>query len=725
MQSLFRRKSLVVWGLPLLAAGLTTALLFGALILASVEADQSASKRQQGLLNLVVAKLETSVAHNQESVTVWDDAVQRVQQEDIEWMESNLGEWMHTYFQHDAALVLTAKSDLVYEFIAAPQPSPSATDIVAVAKPMIERLRQRLKAGETSDSSTILSIGEDDLLDIRGRAAIVSAKPIVSDSGEIEQEPGMQHVHVAVRYLDGILLQQLEADYLFNNLAFVRTPAAEGGHSSVALRSSSGETIGYFQWQPFSPGSSVIRAVYPVILLVGLSVFTVMSFLCQGIWRRSRSLAASQSELRHLAMHDPLTGLVNRARFNRVLEERLASEASGKASAVLFVDLDHFKAVNDTHGHPVGDALIKEVALRLLEVAPSALVCRLGGDEFTLLCDIEDQPAIEQLAEQIVARLRMPFLIDGRHITVGASVGIAISSPGLDATDITRHADIALYHAKAAGRNTYAVFGTHMEELLRRRHALERELSAALESGKQIEVHYQPVYAAADGHVTSLEALCRWQHPTFGAVSPEVFIPIAEEAGLIEKVGRLVLEDACSLLAELSPLNVTVAVNASALELMAPGYPLRVLETLARYSIAPSRLEIEITERVAADADGRAASAVELLRSAGVKFAVDDFGKGNSSFGQLLNLDIDRIKIDKVFVDGIQQGGGLPLVEAIVQMARFKGLKTTAEGIETVEQRDALTLLGCDNLQGFQLSRPLSRDTALRLLTPMPKAAGQ
>lgn len=454
MQSLFRRKSLVVWGLPLLAAGLTTALLFGALILASVEADQSASKRQEGLLNLVVAKLETSVAHNQESVTVWDDAVQRVQQEDIEWMESNLGEWMHTYFQHDAALVLTAKSDLLYEFIAAPQSSPSATDIVAVAKPMIERLRQRLKAGETSDSSTILSIGEDDLLDIRGRAAIVSAKPIVSDSGEIEQEPGMQHVHVAVRYLDGILLQQLEADYLFNTLAFVRTPAAEGGHSSVALRSSSGETIGYFQWQPFSPGSSVIRAVYPVILLVGLSVFTVMSFLCQGIWRRSRSLAASQSELRHLAMHDPLTGLVNRARFNRVLEERLASEASGKASAVLFVDLDHFKAVNDTYGHPVGDALIKEVALRLLEVAPSALVCRLGGDEFTLLCDIEDQPAIEQLAEQIVARLRMPFLIDGRHITVGASVGIAISSPGLDATDITRHADIALYHAKAAGRNT-------------------------------------------------------------------------------------------------------------------------------------------------------------------------------------------------------------------------------------------------------------------------------
>lgn len=721
MPGLLRRRSVIVWGLPLVVALLTTSLLFAALMLAAAEADEAAVKRQEGLLNLNVANLETSVAHNQESATVWDDAVRFVEKRDVEWLASNLGEWMHTYFQHDAALVLSSDGQLVYDFIAHPQSSPAASEIVAVVRPMMERLRQRLVAGETSDSATILSIGESDLLDISGRAAIASVKPIVSDSGEIVQEPGSEYVHVAIRYLDGVLLRQLAADYQFAGLEFVRTP--EPGSSTVALRSTNGGAIGYFQWQPFTPGSSVISAVYPVILVVGFSAFCLMSFLSHAIWRRSRSLAASQRELRHLALHDPLTGLANRASFSRTLAQRLAAADPEKPVAVLFVDLDHFKEVNDTYGHPVGDALIREVALRLLQVAPSALVCRLGGDEFTLLIEAEEPSGVERLAEEIVASLHRPFQIEGRHIVVGASVGISISSPGAEATDVTRHADIALYHAKAAGRNTYALFGTHMEELLRRRRQLERDLTAALESGTQIEVHYQPVYSALDGRISSLEALCRWVHPTLGAISPEVFIPIAEEAGIIQKLGMHVLEDACSLLAGLPASDITVAVNASAIELMAQGYPLRVLNMLSRYSITPSRLEIEITERVAADADGRAGAAITLLRSAGVKFAVDDFGKGNSSFGQLLNLDVDRIKIDKMFVDGIKQGGGRPLVEAIVQMARHKGLKTTAEGIETSEQREALTMLGCDHLQGFQLSRPLDRTNVTRLLAGVKAVA--
>lgn len=716
MSQLFRKKPFVVWVLPLVVATFTTALLFGALLFAAVKADEAAIKRQEGLLTLVIANLQTSVAHNQESATVWDDAVRYVDEGDKEWMASNLGEWMHTYFQHDAALVLSADGTLLYDFVAEPQSSPLASEIVAVAKPMAQRLLMRLKAGETSDSATILSIGESDLLNIDGRAAIVSAKPIVSDSGEILKDPGTEHMHVAVRYLDGILLRQLAADYQFDDMAFVRVADVADGLSTVALRSNSGNLLGYFQWRPFRPGSSVIRAVSPTILVVGLAAFGLMSFLCQGIWRRSRSLAASQKELRHLALHDTLTGLANRASFNRLLKQRMTSPTADQAVAVLFVDLDHFKAVNDTYGHPVGDALIREVALRLVEVAPSALVCRLGGDEFTLVCEVADPADIEKLASEIVQRLHTPFHLEGRHITIGASVGIAISSSGLDATDMTRHADIALYHAKAAGRNTFALFGTHMEELLRRRRVLESDLITALETGAQIAVHYQPVYAAADGRIVSLEALCRWQHPTFGAISPDVFIPIAEEAGLVEKIGLHVLQDACSLLAEMTVTDITVAVNASAIELMSPGYPLRVLNTLARYSIHPSRLEIEITERVATDTNGRAAASIALLRSAGVKFAIDDFGKGNSSFGQVLNLEVDRIKIDKMFVDGLNQGGGTPLVEAIVQMARHKGLETTAEGIETIEQRDALTSLGCDSLQGYQLSRPLSRQKILPLL---------
>jgi diguanylate cyclase (GGDEF)-like protein len=521
---------------------------------------------------------------------------------------------------------------------------------------------------------------------------------------------------VAVRYLDGILLSELAQDYQFQDLAFVRKPTDGTDSSSVALRSASGQTIGYFQWQPFSPGASVIQAVSPVIVVVGLSAFLLMSFLGRAIWRRSTSLAESQQELRHLAMHDPLTGLANRTTFHSTLVQSLESATGDMSIAVMFVDLDHFKEVNDSFGHPVGDALIKEVANRLTEIAPSALVSRVGGDEFNLLLSAEDPKTIDRIADEIIERMRMPFLIEGRLITVGASIGISVFSPGVEATEMTRRADIALYHAKAAGRNTFAVFGNHMEEVLRRRRALESDLAIALETGAQLAVHFQPVYSAMDGRMSSMEALCRWMHPTFGAISPDVFVPIAEECGLIQKLGLYVLEEACSLLADVPDCTVGVSVNASAIELMAPGYALRVLTLLSKFSLDPSRLEIEITERVATDAEGRATAAIRSLRDAGVRFAVDDFGKGTSSFGQLLNLNVDRIKIDKMFVDQLHENGGAPLVEAIVQMARHKGLKTTAEGVETADQRQTLTLLGCDNLQGFQLSKPLSRSNMIRLL---------
>lgn len=444
--------------------------------------------------------------------------------------------------------------------------SVSGANIAKIAAPLVLKLQKRLAAGEISSGTTILSIGESDLLDLNGRAAIFSLKPIISDSGDIEQEPGAENLHLAVRYLDGVLLSELAQDYQFQDLTFVRQPIDGADKSSVALLSASGHTIGYFQWQPFNPGASVIQAVSPVIVVVGLSAFLLMSFLGHAIWRRSTSLAKSQEELRHLAMHDPLTGLANRTTFHRTLVQSLESATAEKGIAVMFVDLDHFKEVNDSFGHPVGDSLIKEVASRLKEIAPSALVSRIGGDEFTLLLPAEDLKAIDWLAEEMIQRLRMPFQIEGSLITVGASIGISLSSPGVEATEMTRRADIALYHAKAAGRNTFAVFGSHMEEVLRRRRALESDLAIALETGTQLAVHFQPVYAAMDGRMSSMEALCRWMHPTFGAISPDVFVPIAEECGLIQKLGLYVLEEACSLLAEVPESDIGISVNASAIE---------------------------------------------------------------------------------------------------------------------------------------------------------------
>lgn len=715
MNTLFRHKSCLVLGLPLLVATLTTSLLFGALYLSAAQSDEVADQRQRGLLSLIVTNLEYEVAHNQESATVWDDAVSEVKQRNAEWMTSNLGEWMHTYFRHDAAIVLDTNGGVVYEFVVEPSTSASGAEIAGLVAPLVTRLKKRLVMGETASATTMLSIGESDLLDLGGRAAIVSVKPIVSDSGEIEQTPGTEDFHVAVRYLDGVLLSELGQNYQFEDLSFVRTETLSAAVSSVPLKTRSGAVIGYFEWQPFTPGASVIEAVYPVILLVGCSAFLLMGFLGHAIWRRSQSLAKSQKELKQLAMHDPLTGLANRTTFHAALRKSL-EKANPKTTAVMFVDLDRFKEVNDTFGHPVGDMLIKEVASRLLELGSPLLVSRIGGDEFTLLLEVEELADAERLAEEVIDRLRLPFQIEGSLITIGASVGLSLAAGGLEATETTRRADIALYHAKAAGRNTYAVFGSHMEEMLWRRRKLESDLSVALETGTQLEVHYQPVYSAQSGSLSSMEALCRWTHPSLGAIAPDVFISIAEECGLIQKLGFYVLEEACSLLSEIRDNDVGMSVNASATELMSSGYPLRVLTMLSKFGLQPCRLEIEITETVAADADGKAAAAIRTLRTAGVRFAVDDFGKGNSSFGQLLNLDVDRIKIDKMFVDQIHQGAGRPLIEAIVQMARHKGLQTTAEGIETADQRVALTSLGCDHLQGYELSKPLNRDSTLGLL---------
>lgn len=292
--------------------------------------------------------------------------------------------------------------------------------------------------------------------------------------------------------------------------------------------------------------------------------------------------------------------------------------------------------------------------------------------------------------------------------TIGASVGASLATGRADPTERTRQADIALYHAKAAGRNRYALFGNHMDQLLRARRELENDLRHAVETKTQIEAHYQPVYSATTGEMCSVEALVRWRHPTKGLIGPDVFIPIAEETGLITALGTIVLEDACATISAWEDLPVSV--NASAAELKLESYPLRVLSTLARHNIEPGRLEIEITESLLLDGSGQCERTIAALRKAGVRFAIDDFGTGYSSFGRVQDVSIDRIKIDKVFVDELSRSGNKGIIAGMVSMARAKGLAITAEGVETEEQREMLGSLGCDHLQGFLLSKPLTRE---------------
>ncbi|MQY45218.1 EAL domain-containing protein [Rhizobiales bacterium RZME27] len=701
--------------LPVTAAAIISLSLLLALALASQAIDEVAAQRQRVLVTLTVAKLEASVAHDQESATVWDDAVRNASERNMDWLDTNLGAWMHSYFDHDAAVVLGQNLKPIYQFIANGPNAPRTNQLEKAYRPLAEKLQSRLASGDRSGvNNKTLSIGEADVAFVGFRPAVVSVKPIVSDTGDIEQAPGSENLHVAVRFLDGDLPTLISRDYGVENLSFSVSKPKDDQLSFVALTARSGGTVGYFHWIPFRPGQSVLQATRPMLGFVFVAIFTAASLAGGMFWRRSARLEESQAELRHQATHDALTGLANRAYFTQHLDTDLKNARQHETHSVLFIDLDKFKEVNDTLGHPVGDRLIADSAQRLRELLPTALIARIGGDEFTIHLAHQESGKAEETAEAVVAALRTPFLIDGVFVSVGASVGLATSVGPANGDELTRHADIALYHAKAAGRNTYAVFGAHMDELLKKRRALEHDLREAVENKIGIEVHYQPVFSAETNTVVSLEALVRWQHPELGFISPDIFIPVAEDCGAINQIGAIVLEDACTLMADFP--DIDVAINASPSELAAPGYPLRVLSALAKAGIKPSRLEIELTESAAADENGRVAQTVSTLRNAGIRFAIDDFGTGYSSFSRIQKIEADRIKIDRSFINEMHKEDSRALVIAMINMAQAKGLMITAEGVETHDQREQLMKLGCDHLQGFLLSRPLGPAAARALL---------
>jgi len=720
MKIQFQSQWFLRWCLPALVSLVVCGLLLLSLSWAAATSDEVAAARQRDLMKLTVAKLTAGIAHDQESATVWDDAVRHATSGDLKWIETNLGSWMHSYFGHDGALVLRPDLSVQYLFSSETDYSPTPDDLRNAYLPLAKKLQARLLAEDTEGiSERTLSIGEADLSYVGFRPAIVSIKPIVSDTGDLEQTPGEEMLHVSIRFLDGDLPLAIGTEYEFAKLEFTSKRPLERNVAYVPLVARDGQVFGYFRWNPFQPGQYVFEATAPALFIAFIALFAGTSFSGGAIWRRSERLAASRAELKHQASHDALTGLANRAYFNEQLNRQLSNGHADALHCVLFVDLDRFKAVNDTFGHPVGDKLICLAANRMRDLLPQSLLARVGGDEFTILLGENDARNAEDLASKIVQSLRAPFEIGTTHVVIGASVGAALATGPCDPIELTRQADIALYHAKAAGRNTHAVFGEHMDELLRRRRALESDLRFAVETRTQLETFYQPVFNATDGSICSLEALARWKHPTMGYISPDQFIPLAEDIGLINDIGALVLDNACRTLADLP--GISIAINASPLELSSPGYSLRVLTTLANMNVSPERLEIEMTETATADNTIDLKRTIAMLRKAGVRFAIDDFGTGYSSFSRVQNIEVDRIKIDRSFIGEMHQSGSRAVVVAMIGMARAKGLKITAEGVETIEQRAELERLGCDDLQGFLMSRPLPRQDVAAYVSRMAR----
>jgi diguanylate cyclase (GGDEF)-like protein len=423
------------------------------------------------------------------------------------------------------------------------------------------------------------------------------------------------------------------------------------------------------------------------------------------------------NRLSYQAQHDPLTGLPNRALLEDRLRQALTlARRQAKMVAVFYVDLDRFKFINDTLGHHVGDLLLQQVAKRLEDaVRQSDTLARPGGDEFVaVLFGIETVRDAEIVGERIMEAMRDPFQVKGHELFASASVGLSLfPEDGEDAATLQKHADVAMYEVKNRGRNRFQRFAPEMNSASSERLEIENQLHWALDRG-ELQLYYQPQFQLPSRQLGGVEALLRWNHPKWGLVLPNRFVPVAEESGLIIPIGLWVLQEACrqhQLWRRMGYSPVKIAVNISATQFMRSNLAEKVAEVLAAHEMEPCYLEVELTEGVLMRDAADSARQIAELRALGVRISIDDFGTGYSSLSYLQRLPIDDLKIDKCFVQCIDQAASTqPLVQAIVGLAHGLKLTATAEGVETENELAVLQALGCDKVQGFLLGRPVPAD---------------
>jgi diguanylate cyclase (GGDEF)-like protein len=432
-----------------------------------------------------------------------------------------------------------------------------------------------------------------------------------------------------------------------------------------------------------------------------------------------------KEQIHHLAHHDTLTGLPNRALFGLEIERALTRVGRGERIALLYLDLDHFKRVNDMFGHSVGDELLRQAADRLRScLRETDVIARLGGDEFAVLQTELTRPSeAAALAGRIDEVLKPPFWLSGNQATVGVSIGIAIAPDDAgDQEQLVRNADLALYEAKASGRGSYHFYKEELDARMKARHQVQADLRIAL-AEEQFELYYQPIVDLQSGKVKCCEALLRWHHPTRGIVAPADFIPVAEDCGLIGVLGEWALRRACADAAGW-PQDIAVAVNLSPAQVKAETLVLQVTAALAASGLAPGRLELEITEAVLMQDTFDTLATLHRLRELGVRIAMDDFGTGYSSLSYLRTFPFDKIKIDKSFIDHISDKDDcVTIVHAVATMAQRLNMTTVAEGVETDDQRQKVNELGCTEMQGYLISRPRPAEELMRYLLTHAEAA--
>ncbi len=651
---------------------------------------------------------------------------------DAEWAEHDLAQYFHDRNGIARLFVLDADDRLMFaarDGVRAPgtlyRPLASAVADILPRLRAAEAARDKLSSSRDFHLSMNHPVQAGNVAIDQGQTYILTATLVQPDFGRALPPGRRAPVVITALPFDDRMLARFGAHHLAVDLKVDRNFAETSTRAVLPLRDARGRAIAALSWTPRRPGSELfarlewpIAAMLLILAMLGWSLVRQTTSYAKGLIR-------SEARARHLAFHDTLTQLPNRAlMFERLHQMRALARRSPLDIAVHCLDLDRFKEVNDTLGHPAGDALIRATAGRLAGLLRETdTVARLGGDEFVILQPHTTATGASYLAERIIAAFRQPFDIDGTMVEIGCSIGITlIVDPEILDSEVLRQADLALYSSKEAGRNRATFFEPEMDAALRLRRQMETDLREALASDR-LHMVYQP-QVDADRNIVGIEALVRWNHPEKGMIPPNVFVVLAEDSGLIGQLGEFTVRRVFEETGHWR--GVPVAINVSALQLRAPGFMAMITRLVAEHAILPANYEFEITETVLLGDDAATRDNIAVLKQEGFAIALDDFGTGYSSLSSLQRFAIDKIKIDRAFVRNLDgdDTDAITLVDAIIKLARALKLEVIAEGVETERQRQRLIACGCTRFQGFLFARPISVAALDALIHPTGPASG-
>jgi diguanylate cyclase (GGDEF)-like protein len=688
-------------------------------------ADDVALDNERQLFTRALTNQGERVLREISAVATSEAAYRRIRVNfDSDWVQISVGLRLQSFFDHDFVFVTDASDHFLYASLGRRSVDPNwFNSVQSELRPVLDVMRGNPDPGGavTIDATGVGNHRAARLQSFLGHPAIVAAVAVANNNKAPTDVDAHAPVILSVKFIDDDVLNEIASRLRLSNLHDTAERPPDPGDYVFDLTDQQGQPLARFAWTPTQPGAEILNNVAPFIS-IALGGFVLLAGLVLRHMRKTAAtIAAGETRLRHLALHDPLCGLPNRIFFSERLEAMIESVKGGATPAAIFyIDLDHFKDVNDTLGHPIGDELIRCVTQRLTQtLRGDDLVARLGGDEFAVITSAGyDQAALETVGNRIIASLCAPYSINDQTIVIGASIGVALINQHTGAvSDVMRHADMALYRAKNEGRNRACIYDTAMDDILLKRKLVENDLRATIEKG-ELRVAYQPIVNNSGETVVGVEALCRWTHPERGEIPPSEFIPIAEHSGLIIALGEWVLRQAC-LDGKAWP-DITISVNVSPLQFRRADFVDVVERILHETDFDATRLELEVTESTLLGNVDTAELAMFRLKALGVRLALDDFGTGYSSLLYLRRFPFDKLKIDRSFVHSIERAAdAAAIVHAVVSLGRGLGMRVTAEGVETAEQQLFLRAAGVHMMQGYRFGRPgTAADINMRLSVP-------